>query len=275
MPKSNKVRGSIERALVIINAFTITEPEFGVRDLARRLDLSPSTVGRIVSTLQKAGVLSQNPVNRKYRLGAKVLHWAWVFGETFNLDHVALPVMEELREATSETISLYIAQGSHRMCIAWLRSPHAMVYETPPGEPMPLHCGAAGMVLLANLNETEREEALCPERLISYTENSVTDRTRIEQVLERIREQDYAISFGELVKGTVAIAAPVRNARGEVIAVISVSGPAVRLDEDTARTFLERVVEAAKRISSELGNLAEPGNPKGALHVDGTVLLST
>ncbi len=254
MPESKKARGSLQRALAILNAFTITEPELGVRDLARRLDLSPSTAGRIASMLHKAGVLSQNPTNRKYRLGAKVLHWAWVFEETLNLDHVALPVMEGLREATSETISLNIAQGGHRMCIAWLRSPHAMVYETPPGEPMPLHCGAAGKVLLAYLEEKEREEALRPERLISYTNASVTDRTKIEQVLEQIRKQDYAISFGEFVKGTVAVAAPVRNARGEVIAALSISGPATRMDEDTARSFVEPVVEAAKKISTELGS---------------------
>jgi IclR family KDG regulon transcriptional repressor len=255
MPKASTSykKGSLVRALAILDTFSIVEPELGVREIARRTGITSSTIGRICSALHDAGVLSQNPENRKYRIGPKVLQWAWVFEQTVNLRDIVLPVMEELRGITKETISLYIVQGHHRMCIEWLRSPHSMRYDTRPGELMPLHCGAGGKALLAHLNDERREIALQPENLISYTDSSITNRSEIERELEKIREQGFAISQGEFVEGVVSIASPICDSDGKVIAAISISGPRARIKEHECEQYSRLILEAAQKISLELG----------------------
>lgn len=255
MPKKSTTdnKGSLARALAILDTFSIIEPELGVRQIARRTGITVSTVGRIASSLHDAGVLSQNPENRKYRIGPKVLQWAWVFEETVNLRGIVLPVMEELRGITKETISLYIVQGHHRMCIEWLRSPHSMRYDTRPGELMPLHSGAAGKVLLAHLSDERREIALQPENLIAFTDTSITNRLELEEELVKIREENVAISWGEFVEGVVSIASPICNSDGEVIAAISISGPRTRINEENYRQYSNLIIEAAQKISLDLG----------------------
>ena len=105
---------TVLRAIRIVDCFSQERPELGVREVARRLNLASSTAGRLLATLQKAGVLTQNPRMRKYMLGPRVLAWAGIYTGVLDVRAVAGPILERLRQATRETTTLYVLDGDER-----------------------------------------------------------------------------------------------------------------------------------------------------------------
>ncbi len=248
-----KARGSLARALVLLDAFSIEDPELGIREISRKIDVPPSSVSRIVQMLQAAGVLWQNPATLRYRLGAKILYWSWLFEETTSLRKIAIPIMQQLESVTKETVSLFVAQDSHRICIEWIQSPQAMRYDTRPGERIPIQTGASGKLLMAYMEPDRLSELLQPERLHPFTDATITDPALIKQELEEIQRLGYAISRGEFVPGVAAISAPIRDLSGEVIATVSISGPRTRMTEQCIEEYVPLLLESANEISKSLG----------------------
>src|SRR5574338_1211875 len=96
---------TLNRATTVLDCFSREQSELGVREIARMVNLSTSATGRLLSALKELGILSQNPDTRAYSMGARVLSWANVYSTTLEVRNYALPVINELREVTRETIS--------------------------------------------------------------------------------------------------------------------------------------------------------------------------
>ena len=106
-------------------------------------------------------------------------------------------------------------------------------------------------VLLSGLDEAELEEAL--GALTTYTAQTITRLPRLRDELARVREQGYAVAIDELEVGLTAVAAPVRNAHGDVVASMSVSGPSFRLDAERLDDVIAQLRQAADEVSHRLG----------------------
>lgn len=246
---------SIQRAISILDAFTSEQPEIGVREIARKLGLHPSTVGRLLATLTKLGILAQNDTNHHYRLGSKVLQWSAVYLGSLDLQKVTRPHMEELREKTQESVSLYVPSGNERVLIERLDTSHFMRVVTQIGQRMPLYAGASGKVFLSFLPLEKREEVLKDLKIEKLTATTIVDPKALRKELDTIRKQGYAISHGERVEGVVSLSAPLFNFRNQVIGAISVSGPTFRLPEDKVSQFIKPLLQATSRISQAMGYL--------------------
>ena len=151
---------SLHRAIAILDCFGTSQPELGVREIARQLELHPSTVGRMLTTMMTLGILTQDKESHRYRMGSKVLSWSAVYMSNLDLRAEARPYMEELYKATRETVSLYLLDGSTRLCIEQLESPQTVRMVARVGERMPLYAGASGKVLLAFLSPEKRDDIL-------------------------------------------------------------------------------------------------------------------
>jgi IclR family KDG regulon transcriptional repressor len=209
------------RAAAILDSFTVERPELGVRDLARRLGLSPATAGRLLATLHSAGILRQNEATRAYALGVKVLSWASVFSSTLDVRSKARPVLEQLHRQTRESVSLYIRDGVERVCVERIESLQQIRVVVRVGERMQLYAGASGKVLLAFLPREQRKKLLAELDLVRLTENTLCDRKRLERDLLEILERGYAISLGERVSGAASVAAPIFDVSGSVVASLN------------------------------------------------------
>jgi IclR family KDG regulon transcriptional repressor len=110
--------------------------------------------------MKEAGMLTQNPANRTYRLAGRVLAWSGVYSATFDLRQRAMPAINELYHSTQETISLYIMEGDERMCIERIESLQNVRIVARLGRRLPLYAGSAGKLLLAYLPETRSEEII-------------------------------------------------------------------------------------------------------------------
>ena len=120
------------------------------------------------------------------------------------------------------------------------------------GQHIPLHATSNGKVLLSGLSADEVDSRL--PRLPSYTAETVTTKAKLRRELAEVREQGYALAVDELEVGLAAVAAPIRNAHGDVIASLSVSGPTFRLGELRVKELVAAVLDAADEVSRRLGH---------------------
>jgi len=244
---------SIVRAISILDCFSAEQPQLGVREVARRLGLAASTVGRLLATLASAGVLTQNRASRTYMLGPRVLRWAGLYTGALDLRPAAKPVLERLRHITGETTTLYVQDGYERVCVECLEGPQSIRAVVRVGERMPLHAGAGGKVLIAFLPADRRAALLRRLPLTRFTPHTTTSRARLERDLATIRRQGYASTVGERFAGAASVAAPVFGADGSLIAAVNVFGPAHRFIGQRKIQYVRQVAKAAMEISRVMG----------------------
>lgn len=226
---------SIDTALKILNCFAGDPSALGVTALAKRLHLTKSKVSRILSTLEQGRFVSKDGGTQQYRLGSKVLELAGVFLSRHDWRAIARPQLIALRDATGESVALFVVDGDRRICLEKWESAHELRSSVMLGGRYPLTAGAAGKVLLAHLSEDERNDILQKMDLPRYTPHTITNPRDFERELHEIRRKGYAESYRERVPHLSSVAAPIRDLEGRVIAALCVDGPAVRFTAKKVR----------------------------------------
>lgn len=229
-----------ERALDILLCFA-EKGEWSLTEIAQHTGLNKSTVYRLLATLEGKGFLRRNPDTDKYRLGFRI--WELSANLTDDLAVLFLSEMERLRDELDETVSLYVRDGLERVRIQAVESRQIIRRVAPIGDRMPLTAGASSKVLAAYA-PPEIQEAILNDP--SWPES--VDRERYRVQLEEVRRRGYATSMEEREAGASAVAAPVFNRSGEIIAALAVSGPVGRLTEEKMEAFAPRIIEAARRM---------------------------
>jgi IclR family acetate operon transcriptional repressor len=245
---------AIERAIRILDSFSIARPELGVAEISRFLGLKRSTVHRALSTLEAGGVLRQDPATQKYALGSKVLKFAHVLNSQLSLNAIALPHMRALRDRFNETVALHVREGDARVVVLQVESTHDLrriYHET--GTPLPLHAGSPGRAILAFLSPEDIRRIVGEEALDRLTENTLTNQADLLSSLSEARRRGYTASVGERSEGISSISCPIFDRTGRAVAAINISGPEVRFTRDRALECLPALSETTRSISRELG----------------------
>ena len=245
---------SLERAFAILDCFQDSQPELGVREIARQLDLHPSTVGRILTTLNSLGVLNQDKETRRYRMGPKVLKWSSVYTRNVDLQAEARPYMQELQRITEETISLDIPNGQTRICIERIESPQKLRWVKQLGEIMPFFASASGRILLSFMSPKEKNEILENMTFEQLTPYTTTDPNSFYEELELTKSRGYAVSESERVEGVSCVAAPIFGVQGEILGALTISGPSTRFSEQKIQEHAELLMKTTLQISQAMGN---------------------
>jgi DNA-binding IclR family transcriptional regulator len=238
--KDTPVR-SIERALDILDCFEPGKLELTLTDIASKIGLSMSTTSRIAATLEKRSFLSRNPDTQRYSLGSRIAQIGALGLSNMELRRVALPFMRDLNAMYNEGVSLYVIHEDERICVERVESTLPLRRVVNVGDRHPLTRGAAGRVLLAYLPKERRAAILAKD---PYT---------TEEALEELRHGGYTVSLGEREDGVSSIAAPIEDARCEVVAALSMSGPSVRFEGSGFSDKIARVKKTAELISKALG----------------------
>lgn len=246
---------AVERALDVLWAFVEGPSQMGISQLSRKLGLSKATTHRLVGALVRRQLLSQDPRTALYSLGVAALRLGNAFLKSLDVREAALPVMQDLAQRTGETVNLNIVRDGCRVCIEKVDSVQAVRHFVELGRPEPLYAGASGKVLLAFMDPAEVETVI-RRGLRRLTPRTVTDPDRLRAELAEIRRRGYAVSAGERVDGASAVSAPVRNAQGQVVAGLTVSGPTYRFTHARVRAFITLVLQGAAAVSEALGHVA-------------------
>jgi len=248
---SGEIR-SLVKAFAIVDCFRPDQPQLGVREIARQLRMSTSTVGRLLVTLHSVGILSQDPATRHYRMGSKVLSWSAVYTSGLDVRDKARPMLEELHRLTHETVNLYVLDGNERVCVDRIESPQRVRVIVSIGERMPLHAGSAGKAILAYATPDLLKRILA-KPLERMTGNTITNRTKLLGELDSIRKCGYAVSHAERFTDALGIAAPIFDNVGNVIAALNVAGPVLRFTDDDVRKYAPKIIQLANQVSHLLG----------------------
>ncbi len=235
-----------ERALDILLCF-VEKSEWSLTEIAQHTGLNKSTVYRLLVTLEGKGFLRRNPDTERYRLGFRIWELSANLSQSDDPAVLFLPEMERLRDELEETVSLYIRDGMERVRIQAVESRQTIRRVAPIGARMPLAVGASSKVLVAYASPETREAILNDP---SWPES--VDREQYRRQLEEIRRKGYATSMEEREAGASAVAAPVLNRSGEIIAALAVSGPVGRLTQEKMESFAPRIREAARRMGKRV-----------------------
>ncbi|MFC6151864.1 MULTISPECIES: IclR family transcriptional regulator [Mumia] len=241
---------SVDRALTILEILARVG-EAGVTEIAGELGVHKSTAFRLVSTLESHRLVEQTTERGRYRLGVGVLRLAGATTARLDLVQEARPVCVQLAADTGETVNLAVLSDRSALYLDQVAGSSALQPHNWVGQHIPLHATSNGKVLLSGLDDTRFKDTV--GSLSSYTAKTITTKPALREALAEVREQGYAVAVDELEDGLAAAAAPVRNAHGDVVASMSVSGPSFRLTEERLARVIPELVAAAAEVSHRLG----------------------
>lgn len=241
---------SVDRAITILDVLA-RHGEVGVTELAAELSVHKSTAFRLVSTLEGRGLVEQTGERGKYRLGVGLLRLAGATTARLDVVQEARPICKSLAASTGETVNIAVLSESSALYLDQVAGSSALQPHNWVGQHIPLHATSNGKVLLSSLTAERLDEVL--HGLPAYTELTITKRSALRGELDVVREQDYAVAVDELEVGLTAVASPIRNAHGDVIASLSVSGPTFRLGPEKLDQVVPLLLQAAEEISHRLG----------------------
>jgi DNA-binding IclR family transcriptional regulator len=245
---------SVDRAVRVLEALA-RRGEVGVSEVAAEIAVHKSTAFRLLAALEGRGLVEQTGKRGKYRLGVGLLRLAGAVSDQLDVVRQGREVCTQLAAELGETINVAVLQEHFAVNVDQARGPSTVATHNWIGRLTPVHCTSSGKVLIAHLGPDRRAELLAASGMPALTPHTVTATDRMDDQLARVREGGYAVAIEEYELGLNAVAAPVRDHAGEVIAAISVSGPSYRLTEPRIATLVAPLLTGATEISRRMGHL--------------------
>jgi len=246
---------AVLRAVALLKAFTQERPEPSLGELSRAVGLHKTTTYRLLSALESEGLVERTPARDGYRLGPAVLALGGLALGAGGLRAASRDELQVLAAETRETATLEVLVGGDVLILDETVGSHVIGAVPSVGTRWPAHATSTGKVLLAHLPEA-RLAALLAAPLPALTGKTLTQPPALRRELERARERGYAVAVEELEQGFVALAAPVRDAGGSVVAALSVGGPKARLNAVRVAAVARILPVSAARVSARLGFVA-------------------
>lgn len=242
---------TLARGLKLLQAVAEGGEGVAVRELARAAGLPRSIVQRLLHTLEAEGFLEKHPSQVGYRLTIKLWGLGCASVRRLSVRDVARPHLEDLARRTSEMTKLGVLDGNDVVYIDRVECPQAVRAYVPIGGRAPAHLVATGKAILAFLPSAERSAGTTAPRA---RDDSGQKALRLE--LEKIRRRGYAINRGDWEQSVGAMAAPVFDAQGDVVASIGIILPSHRLTAAKAAQMGPWIAASAAEISRQLGHNA-------------------
>jgi DNA-binding IclR family transcriptional regulator len=243
----------LNKAFSVLDIFLKKNAPMSMTEISEELGLYPSTTHRILDTLKHGGFVEQDSFTQKYQLGLKLIELGMAKLNQINLVKEAMPLLKELSKKINETVHLAILENNEVLYLAKEESSQTIRMISYVGKRAPLHCTSLGKVLLAFLHSDERKNILNRIELSKLTENTITNKNKLMEELNRIKQKGFALDREENEKFVRCIAAPIKNYQGKVIAAASISGPSYRINECNQNPLKEEIISTCQKISARLG----------------------
>jgi IclR family acetate operon transcriptional repressor len=248
-PEPARRTTAVDRGAELLVRVLESAQPVALAELASASGIPKSTASRLVSALERQGLIEQDGERGRLRPGPAILRVAERGLLERNVIEQARPSLDALGELTGETINLGVPARHGVEHVAQVESRHFLGAGQWLGRSVDYHCTAVGKVFLAFGRATMPARA--PNRL---TEHTIVDPQRLRAELEVVRHREFATAVDELEVGLAAIASPVRGAGGEVVAALSISGPTTRMTPERIAELEPTLIEEARTLSGRLGN---------------------
>ena len=242
---------SLARGLTVLRAFDADHRALTLSDVSRLTGLTRATSRRLLLTFEQLGYMRCD--GRRFELTPRVLDLGYAYVSSLHLSDLALPFMGELSDRVQESVSVSVLDGHEIVYVARVPARRIMTMALALGSRLPALITSMGRVLVANLDDDEREHVLNSSHLTPRTHNTVTDPVRLRALLGDVRKQGYAIVDQELEDGVRSVAAPLRDRNGRAIAALNVGANAGRVSlKELRRDILPLLLDSSCRISEQL-----------------------
>jgi DNA-binding IclR family transcriptional regulator len=224
-----------------------------VAEIARTLSIPRSTAYGIVKLLCNARYLERFSDGSKLFLGSKLLELGTAYRSKIDLLKAGAPIVQELRDATGETVQLSILDGEMLLVLMKEEGRHPVRIISRVGSRVPVNWAAGGRLIVSDLKDAELRHLLRQSVRASPTGKASLDIEALIRQVRKARQQGYCTELGEANEHAGCIAAPVIDASGRCVAAISIAAPEQRLKQINRVRLIAAVREAAQRLSQRLG----------------------
>ncbi|MFN8215273.1 MAG: IclR family transcriptional regulator [Solirubrobacterales bacterium] len=245
----NQLVGSVGRAIELIDSLAAAPEGLGVNELARRIEVNPSTASRLLATLEQGGLVRRDDRGR-FQLGLKLLALADLLATRLDVRELSRPHLHALVERTGETVTLSVPSAGQAVTVEFVPGKSSVVSMARVGRPNVLHATAIGKTMLAFGPDARIPAAA---ELTRFTERTIDRVGELERVVGQVREAGWAESVAEREDDLAALAAPVFGADRQLAAIVGLQGPLARMTNARRLEILPEVLATARAISAELG----------------------
>jgi DNA-binding IclR family transcriptional regulator len=243
---------AVDRSLTLLVVLAGAPAGMEASALARAAQLHVSTVFRILQTLKLRNFVVEAP-GGLYEIGPRAFEVGTSFLRNTSLQSAGQQIVERLAAESGETASMGILDSDEVLYLAIAHGQRELGIQSNVGTRHPLYCTALGKVLMAGLSWPEARKLLSRIERNQMTENTIVNLDRLREELRKVAARGYALDAEERIIGVRAVAAPVRDHSGRVVAAISAAGPAFRITGDNLEQLMSRVPKLAAEYSKRLG----------------------
>jgi IclR family acetate operon transcriptional repressor len=243
---------SVDRTLDVLESLASRRGATGISELAQLVGLHVSTVHRLLATLVDRGYVRQDPESSRYHLGSRIFMLASAADLHLDLRLVARPYLERLMRNSGETANLVTMSEREVVYLDQVASMHLVKMFTAPGMRAPLYCTGTGKLMLAYKPPAFVESVLTAP-MKRYTAKTIVTRAALENELNAIRKNGYAVDDEEMEEGVRCLAVPIFDRRRQCVGALSVSGPTTRLTPERVTKLATTARAVAEELSRQLG----------------------
>jgi IclR family KDG regulon transcriptional repressor len=264
LPEPSEGRGTENSLQSLVNGVEVLqllarESNLTLTDVANRLDMNKTVVYRVLSTLQQMGLVRRNVHDKRYRLGLRLWEFGTLAMRDLRVRELAVHHLSQLAEQTGEAVNLSVHDDGDVLFLESVHRTPSGVVQSALASRCPMHCSAAGKVMLAYRSEAE-VDAYCARGLITATPYTITSPEVLKLEIAEIQGQGFAVNRGEWHVESCGIAVPLRDQSGEAVAAVGIACHASRFSDGFVRRVSDPAVIHAREISRALG-YKEPSVP--------------
>jgi IclR family transcriptional regulator, pca regulon regulatory protein len=256
--KSNGVHreamGGLAKGLAVIRAFTREHAALNLSEVARSAGIPAATARRCLLTLEDLGYVTRS--GRNFLLRPKVLELGAAYLESMHIEHVTKTHLEELARKTGDSAALCVLDGVEIVYVARASVRTLLRLEAHVGSRFPAHATSTGRVLLAGVGPDRLQKYFETARFEALTEHTVTDPARLRSLIQDCRRNGYSVVEDELAYGVIALAVPVLDHQGRVVASLNSSSHTRKITKTKlVRDRLAMLQDVSRQISADLATV--------------------
>lgn len=240
---------TVDKALKLLDFFSVQQPQIGLSELARLAGYDKATTRRFLVALAKHGFVEQDAYTRAYRLGAGPVRLARIREACFPLAQTAIPVIRDLARQTGETVHLSEFSAGSLITVHVESSMHANRVNVDPGQVLPLHSTASGIAYLAFCGD-EIDQLIGAGPLTAHTSRTITDPREVAEAVRSAARRGYSIGDQGFEEGVFSVAAPILGPDGRAIGTLAVASPLLRINKQIVARHGAAVMTAANMVSA-------------------------
>jgi len=252
--RRREAMGGLAKGLGVIRAFTRDRAALSLSDIAAITQMPAATARRCLLTLEELGYVTRN--GRQFLLRPKVLELGAAYLESMNIETLTKTHLEELARNTADSAALCVLDGTETVYVARASIRTLLRLEAHVGSRFPAHATSTGRALLAGLSADRLEHYFGTATLEALTDRTVTDPAKLRRLIDDCRRTGYSAVEDELAYGVVALAVPVFDQYGRVVAALNSSSHSRRITKaKLIRERLEMLQQVSRRISADLAGI--------------------